>query len=116
MICLLSLVIGLCLPAPAAAQLGRWDDDDSESLGEGIKTGRFRPFLEIDYGAAKPRFKGLSDEFRTIGSLELKLGFAERDEVRGNLEVVGSLLVVIGGIDPIRDLVVLHEPGLLPGH
>ena len=95
-ICLLSLVCALCVPALASAQLGRWDDEESESLGEGIKAGRFRPFLEVDYGAAKPRFEGLSDAFRTIGSLELKLGFAARDEVRGELVSLDERYVFAG--------------------
>jgi hypothetical protein len=50
-----------------------------------IESGRFRPFIEANYGIAKPRFEGLDSSFNTLGLLELKLGYAALDSVRASL-------------------------------
>jgi hypothetical protein len=76
----LALTAVLALAAPAVAQ-------PPQPAGEalpGEPTTRlplasYRPFLEVSYGPAKPRFEGLAEDFATLGVLELKLGYAGRD-------------------------------------
>jgi hypothetical protein len=82
---LLLVIAGLCLPQLAVAQFGRWSDEGDTDLESLIRSGKFRPYLEVSYGLAKPRFEGLADDFSTLGLLELKLGYAELDSVRSAL-------------------------------
>lgn len=82
---ILLIILGLSLPQLASAQFGRWSDEGDTDLESLIKSGKFRPFLEVNYGLAKPRFEGLESDFNTLGIVELKLGFAELDSVRSAL-------------------------------
>ncbi len=79
---LLALAVAVALPTVAAAQLGRWESEEPGQFEEWIEMGRFRPFLEANYGLAKPRFEGLADSFNTLGLVEVKLGYAALDSVR----------------------------------
>jgi hypothetical protein len=82
---LLLFVLWLCLPQLASAQLGRWGNDTEQDLDTMIRSGRFNPFIEANYGLAKPRFEGYGGSFNTLGVMELKLGFAALDSVRAAL-------------------------------
>ncbi|RLD00429.1 MAG: hypothetical protein DRI65_16415 [Chloroflexota bacterium] len=79
---LLLIALALCLPELASAQFGRWSKEGQEDLETMVRSKRFRPFLEANYGLARPRFEGLESSFNTIGLLELKLGFSALDSVR----------------------------------
>ena len=81
-ILLLLIVLVLCLPQLASAQFGRWDKSNEEDLETLIRSGRFSPFIEANYGLAKPRFEGYEGSFNTLGLAELKLGFAALDSAR----------------------------------
>ncbi len=81
----LAVVIALCLPQLASAQLGRWDNEGEGEFEFLIKTGKMRPFIEFNYGIAKPNLKGLDHSFHTLGVAELKLGFASQDSLRSAL-------------------------------
>ncbi len=81
----LLVILGLCLPQMASAQLGRWGSDSEPDLDTLIKSGRFSPFIEANYGLAKPRFEGYEGSFNTLGVMELKLGFTALDSVRAAL-------------------------------
>jgi hypothetical protein len=82
---LLTIVIALCLPQLASAQMGRWDNEGEGEFEFLIKTGKMRPFIEVNYGLAKPKLKGLDHSFHTLGTAELKLGFASQDSLRSAL-------------------------------
>lgn len=92
---LLFLVIALLLPQAAAAQLGRWSED-SEDLERQLKAGRFHPFLEFDYGSAKPKFEGLDGSFATQGIADLKLGYAALDSIGENLVSLDDRYAFVG--------------------
>ncbi|MCK9997384.1 MAG: hypothetical protein KAH56_14005, partial [Candidatus Krumholzibacteria bacterium] len=81
----LLIVLVSCLPQLASAQLGRWGDETEGDLDSMIRSGRFSPFIEVNYGLAKPRFEGYEGSFNTLGVMELKLGFAALDSVRAAL-------------------------------
>jgi hypothetical protein len=81
----LLIIVGLCLPQLASAQFGRWEKEGEAGLEAMIHSGRFRPFIEMNYGLAKPQFEGLDSSFNTLGLLELKLGYAALDSVRASL-------------------------------
>lgn len=86
------IILVLCLPQLATAQLGRWNDDGAEtSFEQKITTGNYRPFIEANYGVAKPRFEGLNSDFGTLGVMELKLGYASVDTVRKKLVSLDQL-------------------------
>ena len=82
---LLLIVLALCLPPVASAQLGRWGEDTEGDLDSMIRSGRFSPFIEANYGLSKPRFEGYEGSFNTLGVMELKLGFAALDSIRAAL-------------------------------
>jgi len=50
-----------------------------------IRSGRFSPFIEANYGLSKPRFEGYEGSFNTLGVMEIKLGFAALDSIRAAL-------------------------------
>jgi hypothetical protein len=79
------IVLAICLPELAAAQLGRWEKGGNEDLEALVRSERFRPFIEANYGLAKPQFKGLESSFSTLGIVEFKLGYAAIDSVRAAL-------------------------------
>jgi hypothetical protein len=79
------IVLAVCLPPLASAQLGRWGEDAEGDLDTMIRSGRFSPFIEANYGLSKPRFEGYEGSFNTLGVLELKLGFAALDSIRSAL-------------------------------
>ncbi len=81
----LLIVLAICLPEPVSAQFGRWEKEGNEDLESLVRSGRFRPFLEANYGLAKPRFEGLESKFNTLGIVEIKLGFSAVDSVRAAL-------------------------------
>jgi len=82
---LVLIILAIGLSEPASAQLGRWEKEGSEDLESLVRSGRFRPFLEANYGLAKPRFEGLESKFNTLGIVEFKLGFSAIDSVRAAL-------------------------------
>ena len=82
---ILFVLIAMCLPPFASAQFGRWDDEGEGDFKAGIHAGRFKPFIEANYGFSTPKFKGLDHSFNTLGIVELKLGFAALDSVRASL-------------------------------
>ena len=90
---LLLLVVTICLPQLVLAQLGRWANEDDDAFAAGVESGRFRPFIEGNYGLAQPKFDGLDGDFATLGTLELKLGFAARDSLRPVLSKLGERYV-----------------------
>jgi len=75
----------LCLPQLASAQFGRWDNEGEGDFDLLVRTGKFRPFIEANYGLSNPKFKGLDQDFNTLGIVELKLGFASQDSLRQSL-------------------------------
>ena len=79
---LIFFVVVICLPQLVFAQLGRWGDEGDDDFTEGVMSGRFHPFIEGNYGVAKPKFYGLDGEFATLGIAEVKLGFAAQDSAR----------------------------------
>ena len=85
MTALLLILITMTVAVPASAQLGRWNDESGEDFEFLVKSGKFKPFIEANYGLARPRFEGLESSFNTLGVAELKLGFASRDELRSAL-------------------------------
>ena len=85
-IILLLVVLTICLPELAAAQMGRWEQEGAEDFESMVRSGRFRPFIEANYGMAQPKFKGLEGSFSTLGIAELKLGFAATDSIHSALE------------------------------
>lgn len=82
---LLLIIIALLLPQITSAQMGRWSEDEAQPFEALVRMGKFRPFIEVDYGLAKPKFEGLGTAFNTLGVVELKLGYAALDSVRGSL-------------------------------
>ena len=76
------LVIALCLPQMASAQLGRWGDGEGSDLANEIRRGRFTPFIEANWGVAQPGYQGLAQSFASLGVAELKFGFTALDSVR----------------------------------
>ena len=42
---LLLIVLAVCLPPLASAQLGRWGEDTEGDLDSMIRSGRFKPFI-----------------------------------------------------------------------
>lgn len=79
------IMLGLCLPQMASAQLGRWGGESEPDMDTMVRTGRFSPFIEANYGLSRPRFEGYEGSFNTLGVMELKLGFAALDSVRAAL-------------------------------
>ena len=82
---LLLIILAVCLPPLASAQLGRWGEDTEGDLDSMIRSGRFSPFIEANYGLSKPRFEGYEGSFNTLGVMEIKLGFAALDSIRAAL-------------------------------
>jgi hypothetical protein len=50
-----------------------------------IESGSYRPFLEIAYGTATPRFEDLDQSFASLGLLELKVGYISDDILEHDL-------------------------------
>lgn len=80
-----SLLIALALVAgcPFAA-LAQEQDRMADTDGS-IEDFIGRPFLEIDYGFAQPKFKDASFDFASLGLLEFKLGYSLRDSVQASV-------------------------------
>jgi hypothetical protein len=96
---LLLIIAGLCWPQLASAQFGRWSEDGDTDLESLIRSGKFRPFLEVNYGLATPRFADLAADFATLGLVELKLGYAELDSVRAALVSLDERYAFVSYLD-----------------
>ena len=95
---LLTLLV-ICLPQLAFAQFGRWEKEGESSMESMIHSGRFRPFIEFNYGLAKPRFEGLASSFNTLGIMELKLGYSALDSVLQSLVSLDERYAFVGYMD-----------------
>lgn len=82
---ILVILTALTLALPASAQFGRWNDDGGEDFEFMVRAGKFKPFIEANYGLARPSYEGLKGSFNTLGVAELKVGFASLDSLRSAL-------------------------------
>lgn len=93
---ILVIIIALCIPQIASAQFGRWNNEGEGDFDLKLAEGKFRPFIEANWGLAQPKLKDLDYDFATVGIVEFKLGFAAQDSLRASLVSLDERYVFAG--------------------
>lgn len=93
---ILLVVIALCIPQFASAQFGRWNNEGDGDFELMVSQGKFRPFIEANWGYSNPKMKNVDAEFATLGNVEMKLGFASSDSLRAALVSLDERYAFVG--------------------
>ena len=93
---ILVTVLALLCPQLASAQFGRWDTEGEGDFDLMVSQGKFRPFIEANWGLAQPKMKDLEDSFASLGIVELKLGYSSQDQLRKSLVSLDERYAFVG--------------------
>jgi len=70
---------------PALGDAEYEESTDEIHTGLTLKSGKFKPFLELAYGTSTPRYEGLSQSFASLGMLDIKVGYSSDDILKHDL-------------------------------
>jgi hypothetical protein len=98
----------------SAQMIGRFDDEKEGDFQRWIETGRFRPFLEFNYGTSVPQHRLLSDDFARNGLVELKLGWSAVDDFKPQVVSLDERYAFGSYFARDLDMIEGEDPGIVP--